>query len=114
VVDVSGSSGLRRTNIKKIHERQLKESALRSEIERLKLETAKLLANKMEGGKVADVNNLGNFPSTRTGRALAEKDYTVVGRVRLGPDNQDESPPVPLILNLEQLKDIHKHVVIPS
>ena len=33
--------------LQKIHERQLKESALRSEIERLKLETAKLLANKV-------------------------------------------------------------------
>jgi len=111
VVDVSRNSGIRRTNIKDVHERELKESALRSEIERLRLETAKLLANKMEGGKVADVNNFGSFPSTSSGRALAEKEYSVVGRVRLGPDQQG-APPIPLVLNLEQLRKIHETVVV--
>ena len=60
---------------------------------------------------MADVNNFGSFPSTSSGRALAEKEYSVVGRVRLGPDQQG-APPIPLVLNLEQLRKIHETVVV--
>lgn len=82
--------------------RELKESALRSEIERLRLESLSF-ANKMEVGRWR-TSTTSAASLDQLGRASPRKG--VLGgwvRVRLGQDQQG-APPIPTVLNLEQLR----------
>lgn len=119
VVNVTRTpAGVSNSNIKAIKQREMREKALRAEISMLTVETAKLLAGKLDtaNGQLHPIASFGNFASGAASKAVNEKDYSLMGRIRLDGDSSSEVPSiqesVPLLLDLHQLKQIHTKLVV--
>merc|ERR1740128_703081 len=130
VVDLSRPPGTSLKTDKGVQERELREAALRSEVDKLSLKTAKLMTGKLDGGTVS--SSFGSFASNSAARAVNEKEYTLMGRINLdggkmvqgGPQQGGTAIPqqgvphtatgggIPLLLNIDQLKQIHTALVV--
>jgi len=131
VVDLSRPPGTNLKTNKGVQERELREAALRNEVDKLSLETAKLMTGKLDGGTVS--SSFGSFASNSAARAVKEKEYTLMGRINLddrgqmlqgGPQPDSTALPqqgvphtatgggIPLLLNIDQLKQIHTALVV--
>ncbi len=91
----------------------LEKLELRRETDRLRLEIARLVASRKPGGIVqADFTQ---FPTPQMAKSLAEKDYSVVGRLRPSlcsrPATGVELKTVPLIVGPKDLSQIHRAVL---
>jgi dynactin 1 len=113
IVDVSKPKGnLARKDAKDQKARQIREKSLRAEISLLQLEMTKLLASRLDNGTTVP-SSFGSFASTGASKAINEKEYSLMGQVCvLGKEDpkeksSDPSQSVPLIINIQQLKQIH-------
>ena len=90
----------------KVPQRKLIEKELSLETESLKLEIARMIAGRKPGGQISA--DFAQFPTPLMARAMAEKDCTMVGRVRLA---SKPVKTVPLILGPQELRNIHQSVL---
>ena len=81
------------------------------EAEQLQLEIARLKASRKIGGEIKA--DLATFPSTELSRAMAEKEFATVGKIRLPKSGKGEkdSDHVSLVVGREELKRIHELVM---
>jgi len=109
IVDLTNpKANLARKDNKEQAERRIKEETLRSEISLLQLEITKLMATRLDNG-ISVPSEFGTFASPAASRAINEKDYSLMGHVKLGAADTNKS--LPVILNIHQLKQIHTSVL---
>lgn len=104
VVDLRKRSGP--DALSSLMQRKNRQTRLLEEAERLQLEVARLKASRRLGGEVE--SSFATFPSSQFARADAEKDFQVVGKIRLPAK---EAQTVPIIVGMGELKKIHASVL---
>lgn len=105
-VDYDGCGGGRKDLIA----RAVRDKGLKAEAERLRLDVARFVASKRLGGEVEA--DFCKFPSIQMGKAIQEKDYSLVGRVRLAQAAADSQlKTVPLIVGPKDLNQIHQKIL---
>ena len=93
---------------KELIARAVRDKGLKAEAERLRLDVARFMASKRLGGEIEA--DFCRFPSNQMGKAIQEKDFSLVGRVRLA-GHTSQLKTVPLIVGPKDLNQIHQKIL---
>ena len=108
VADVSGNFA--DTARKDLITQAIRDKSLKVESEKLRLEVARFLASRRPGGEVEA--DFCKFPSPQLSRSINEKDYALVGRIKLSAGHESVGlKTVPLIVGPKDLHMIHQKVL---